>query len=219
MAAGPAIGRAVVKSAARGELTPRSPRRHRKAAARRSFSPLHRSAIAVEHSVDSAISLAKRSDSLGRATIFFFATAPCGYSRKFCKITRRKRMIHSGRTRLEVSQRELRRRARARRNAAAETRVGVPHVQGGVVRVQCCHCRGEQLIRFSWSPRSATATKGILVAAIVVLLLLSRPRRTTTTITTTTTMTTTIYDKDDGVEGVMRQGILSVIVTSYKLVG
>lgn len=61
----------------------------------------------VEHSVDSAISLAKRSDSLGRAT-FFFATTPCGYSRKFCKITRRKRMIHSGRTRLEVSQRRTR---------------------------------------------------------------------------------------------------------------
>ncbi|XP_012226991.1 F-box/LRR-repeat protein 20 isoform X2 [Linepithema humile] len=56
----------------------------------------------VEHSVDSAISLAKRSDSLGRAT-FFFVTAPCGYSRKFCKITRRKRMIHSGRTRLELT--------------------------------------------------------------------------------------------------------------------
>lgn len=129
MAADAPVGRVVVKSTAAGQSARRSPQRQRKAAAHRV--PLRPpSRLHVEHSVDSAISLAKRSDSLSRATIFFFTTTPCGYSRKFCKITRRKRMIHSGRTRLEVSQR--RSTSPRGRNAAAETRVEVlPHSPGG----------------------------------------------------------------------------------------
>lgn len=59
----------------------------------------------------------------------------CGCSRKSCKITRRKRMIHSGRTRLEVS----------------HGRLEVPPVviSPSEVCFQCCHCRErEQLIPF-----------------------------------------------------------------------
>lgn len=79
-----------------------------------------------------------------------------------------------------------RRKTRPRKRARVEV---LPHTEsGGVVRVQCCHCRGEQLIR---SPGLREAR---------------RPPRTSSSppfcvpVLTETTITT--YDKDDGSEGV-----------------
>lgn len=56
-------------------------------------------------------------------------------------------MIHSGRTRLEVSRNERRPERRGRDKRGRGKRASKCHTSGGVVRVQCCHCRGEQLIR------------------------------------------------------------------------
>lgn len=60
---------------------------------------------------------------------FFYIV--CGSSRKFCKITRRKRMIHSGRTRLEVSHTGF--------TLDFDVVIRHKHKSTGSY-VQCCHC-------------------------------------------------------------------------------
>lgn len=161
MAASSRIGRSVVKSSATGESARRAPRRRRKAAAHRRRGPHY--AVARRAFSRTRPFLSQSTATRSAARRFFFATTSCGYSRKFCKITRRKRMIHSGRTRLEVSQR--RRGASRWRNAAVETRVKVPHVRGGRA------CPMLSLLRrtadsLPWPPRSAAVTVAILIAAV-----------------------------------------------------
>lgn len=65
------------------------------------------------------------------------------------------------------------------------------------MRAQCCHCRGEQLIR---SPGLREVRRPPRASS-------SPPFRVP--VVTKTTITT--YDKDDDSEGVMRQGILSLL--------
>lgn len=130
MAAAAPVGRAVVKSAVAGQSARPSPRRRRKAAAHHPV-PLHPpSRLYVEHSVDSAISLAKRSDSLSRATVFFF---------RVCTVRVLPEVLQNNATQKDDTLRAHQARGKStpiyvasRPYAAAETRVEVlPHSPGG----------------------------------------------------------------------------------------
>lgn len=199
MAADAAIGRAVVKSAATGESARSAPRRRRKAAAHRPVPLRPASRLHVEHSVDSAISLAKRSDSLSRATVFFFRDCTVRVLPEVLQnnATQKDDTLRAHQARGKSTPNDVsapcgavkRGRGNARRSAATQS--------GGVVRVQCCHCRGEQLIRSPGLREARRPPRGSSSAPFRV------PVVTETTITT--------YDKDDDSEGVMRQGILSLL--------
>lgn len=117
-------------------------------------------------------------------------------------------MIHSGRTRLEVS--EINRpRGRERtktRSWCVNARQSATQSPGGSCVFNVVICRGEQLIRSPGlrearrPPRTFSPRRRCFAFLIAIA-----------TKTTTTTWMTTTYDKDDGGEGVMRQGILSLL--------
>lgn len=170
MAAEAPIGRAVVKSAAAGQSALRAPRPRRKAAAHRPVPLRPPSRLHVEHSVDSAISLAKRSDSLSRATVFFF---------RDCTVRVLPEVLQNNATQKDDTLRAHQARGKStpfRERLAAVTR---PRKRAS----KCCHtvrggraCSMLSLPRrtadsLPWPPRSAAATTGILVATV------SLPRR------------------------------------------
>lgn len=131
MAAEAPVGCAVVKSAVAGESAHRPPWLRRKAAAHRSVPLRPPSRLHVGHSVDSAISLAKRSDSLSRATVFFFRN---------CTVRVLPEVLQNNATQKDDTLRAHQARGKSTPirvaslavNAAAETRVEVlPHSPGG----------------------------------------------------------------------------------------